>query len=101
MVAIATRLIRAPFVVLSLVAGTFMLFAYLSAITLGEWLEQFLLSVNLNRGQYWLPGFFGFVACVVLVIAGPAFVGFKVVGWPGIGLGPACAVYIISVLGRW
>ncbi len=95
------RVVRAPFVLISLLVGTILLFGFLSSISMGEWFELALRRLGHRGNPYWLSGALGVVAYLGLGLVLPAIGGNAVIGWPGMIVGPVVAVLIISRLGRW
>ena len=98
---ILLRIIRAPFVLVSLLVGTLLLFGFLSSISVGEWCEQLLKRLGYRGNPYWIPGLFGVGGFVCFGVLAPAIGGNALIGWPGIIAGPIIAVLIISRLDYW
>lgn len=70
-------------------------------VSVGSWCEDALRWLGYRARPRWLPAALGLMAYVGLGIAGPAYLGTVVLGWPGAVLGPAVALGAIAILGRW
>ncbi len=74
---------------------------FLAWVSVGDWCEDGLHWLGYQERPHWLPGVVGIAAYIGLGIAGPAYLGYYLIGWPGVFVGPLCALVIIAILGRW
>ncbi len=96
------RVLRLPvFIVFNLLVGGALAFFFLAWISVGDWCEYGLHWLGYRERPDWLPGVLGIAAYIGLGIAGPAYLGGYLIGWPGAILGPFCALLVIAILGRW
>jgi hypothetical protein len=95
------RVIRAPFFLLNLLVGAALVCFFLAWVSVGDWCQDALRRLGYREHPDWLPGALGVAAYVSLGIAGPAYLGYTLVGWPGVIAGPLLALAIIAILGRW
>ena len=96
------RVIRLPvFIVFNMLVGGALVFFFLAWVSVGDWCEDGLHWLGYRERPDWLPGVVGIAAYIGLGIAGPAYLGYYLIGWLGIILGLLCAQVMIAVLGRW
>ncbi|HEC23542.1 MAG TPA: hypothetical protein ENI95_11575 [Chloroflexi bacterium] len=76
-------------------------FFIVAIVSVGSWCEDALRWLGVRARPRWLPGVLGAVGYVSLGLAGPAYLGGRLMGWPGAILGPVLALGAIAVLGRW
>lgn len=95
------RVVRAPIFVFSLLVGTAMVSFFLAWVSVGDWCEDGLRWLGYRERPGWLPSLLGVAAYVALGIAGPAYLGYFLLGWPGAIVGPICALVMVAILGRW
>ncbi len=99
-VAIFLKILRAPITLASLVIGGVLMFLYLAAISVGGWYERLLQTLQLTF-PVWLPALLGIVTFTIIGLIIPAIGLFQLVGWPGVILGPAVSVLLVSRLDHW
>lgn len=96
------RVIRLPvFIVLNMLVGGALVFFFLAWVSVGDWCEDGLRWLGYKGRTDWLPGVLGIAVYVSLGIAGPACLGYSLIGWPGAIVGPLCMLVTIAILGRW
>ncbi|MBN1313050.1 MAG: hypothetical protein JXB30_16680 [Anaerolineae bacterium] len=98
---LVVRVIRAPFFVINFLVSAFLVAFFLAWVSVGDWCEVGLHWLGYQKHPYWLPGVVGFAAYFGLGVAGPAYLGCHLIGWPGVLAGPLCMLVLIAVLGRW
>ncbi len=97
----AVRILRAPFFLLSIALSMLVAFFFFAWVSVGSWCEDALRWLGYRARPRWLPAALGLMAYVGLGIAGPAYLGTLMLGWPGAVLGPVVALGAIAILGRW
>ncbi len=95
------RILRAPFFLISLGLSLLPVFFVFASVSVGAWCEDALRLLGYRSKYGWLPALLGFVGYTGLGVAGPAYLGNVLIGWPGAILGPLIALGVIAVLGRW
>ena len=95
------RIVRAPFFLLSVAMSMLPAFFIFAAVSVGAWCEDVLRWLGYRSRPAWLPGALGIVGYAGLGVAGPAYLGGALIGWPGAVLGPMLALALIAILGRW
>ena len=96
-----SRIVRAPFFVGSLAISMIMAFFIFATVSVGSWCEDALHLLGYKSRPRWLPAVLGVVGYTGLGIAGPAYLGDLLIGWPGAILGPLLVLGAIALLGRW
>ena len=94
------KLVRAPFMLISLIIGGVLMFLYLAAISVGGWYEKLLQTLHLTF-PVWLPPLLGILTFTIFGVIISAIGFYELMGWPGIILGPTVSVFIISRLDNW
>ena len=94
------RLMRAPIVFIGFVVGSYLTGVFLAFVSLGAWVEGALRWLGVKRlgGLSALAGVGGFL---VLGVVGPAWLGERLIGWPGLILGPLLILGLVALLDRW
>src|SRR5574341_2465141 len=86
-------------------AGLFVSFipiAFLFAsVTFGAWCEELLLRIGFTSRPGWLPPVVGVLGYAGFGVAGPAYLGGHLLGWPGAVAGPLIILGVVAVLGKW
>jgi hypothetical protein len=95
------RFIRAPVFFLGLLFSAIAAFVICAAVSVGSWCEDALRWLGYRSRPAWLPPVLGIIGYVGLGVAGPAYLGGSLIGWPGAVLGPLLMLGLIAVLGRW
>lgn len=95
------RILRAPFFLISIAFSTMLVFFFFAWVSVGSWCEDALRWLGYRARPRWLPAALGLMTYVGLGIAGPAYLGAVILGWPGAVLGPVVALGAITILGRW
>ena len=95
------QIVRAPFFLLMLGASFVPVFFIFASVSVGAWCEDALRWLGYRSKPGWLPAVLGMVGYAGLGVAGPAYAGNALLGWPGAVLGPLLALGIIAILGRW
>ncbi len=94
-------IIRAPFFLLGVLFGMIPTFFIFAMVSVGSWCEDALRWVGYRSRPAWLPAVLGAVVYAAFGLAGPAYLGQHLIGWPGAIVGPVLALGAIAVLGRW
>jgi hypothetical protein len=95
------RVIRSPLFVFNLLAGAGLVSFFLAWVSVGDWCEGGLRWLGYRGRPYWLPAVVGIVTYVGMGIVGPACLIRYFIGWPGLLLGPMCALVLIALADRW
>jgi hypothetical protein len=95
------RLARAPFFVAGLLFSLVPVFFFFAWVSVASWCEDGLRRVGYRGRPAWLPAVLGIVGYAGLGIAGPAYLGHALIGWPGAILGPLLVLCSVAILGRW
>jgi hypothetical protein len=95
------RILRLPFFLLSLILGLVGVLFFVAATSVGGWCEDALCWLGYRSRPAWLPIVLGASAYTVLGVAGPAYLGGQLIGWPGAILGPVLVLGAIAILGKW
>lgn len=95
------KLIKAPFFFFGLLLSFIPVLFIFAAVTIGSWCEDGLWRLGYRSKPAWLPGVLGILGYGGLGVAGPAYLGNSLIGWPGVILGPLAMLGVIAVLGKW
>lgn len=95
------RILRLPFFLLGLILGLVGVLFFVAATSVGGWCEDALRWLGYRSRPAWLPIALGASAYTVLGVAGPAYLGGQLIGWPGAILGPVLVLGAIAILGKW
>ncbi len=98
---ITARIVRAPVFLVGLLISAIPAFFICAVVSVGSWCEDGLRWIGYRSRPAWLPAALGIVGYVGLGVAGPAYLGGSLIGWPGAILGPLLMLGLIAVLGRW
>jgi hypothetical protein len=83
-------------VAFSLIAAALLL----ASVTLGTWCQSGLYALGYRDRPRWVPTVLGLLGLACLLI-GPAYLGLRLLGWPGALIGPPLALALIAWLGGW
>lgn len=95
------RIIAIPLFVLGLILSFIPFFFILASVSIGAWCEDVLRRVGYRARPSWLPMVLGIAGYAGLGVAGPAYAGRLLIGWPGMIIAPILILIAIAILGRW
>jgi hypothetical protein len=72
----------------------------MASVTLGAWCQDGLRALGYRDRPPWVPTVLGVLALICLLV-GPAYLGLRLIGWPGALIGPPLALALIAWLGNW
>ena len=98
---VLSRIIRAPFFMVSLLISLIMAFWFFATVSVGAWCEDALRWLGYKSRPLWLPGVLGVIGYTGLGIVGPAYLGGLLIGWPGAILSPLLVLAAIAWFGHW
>jgi hypothetical protein len=93
--------VRAPVFLIGLAGSMIFVFFIFAWVTVGAWCEDGLRALGCRRLPRWLPAALGLLGYATLGIAGPAWFGSWLIGWPGAVFAPLLVLSLIARLGRW
>lgn len=93
-------ILRAPIVWVGLVISLYLTGIFCATVSVGGWIEGLLRWLGLKRvGTVSAVG--GVLGFLVLGVAAPLWLGNRLIGWPGLILGPLLALALVAILDRW
>jgi hypothetical protein len=94
------RLLRAPVVWVGFVISLYVSGVFFAVVSVGAWAEDALRWLGVKRldGLSAAAGVGGFL---LLGVAGPAWLGNRLLGWPGLIVGPLLVMGLVALLDRW
>ncbi len=100
-VIVLARMLRAPIFVIGLLFSFIPVFFLFAVVSIGSWCEDLLRQLGYRSRPAWLPPVLGVLGYASFGLAGPAYLGERLLGWPGAVLGPVLMLGVIAVLGKW
>lgn len=94
------RLLRAPFVVVGFIISLYLSSLFFATVSIGGWVEDGLRWVGLERTGT-ASAIAGALGVLTLTLVGPAWLGNRLLGWPGLIIGPLLAMLLVALLDRW
>jgi len=94
------RLLRAPLVLVGFVFSLYAVGVVLAWVSVGSWIESALRKLGLKRTGG-LPAVGGTLGFTLLGVVGPAWLGHRLIGWPGLVIGPLLLLTLVALLDRW
>lgn len=95
------RIIAIPVFVVGLILSFIPFFFILASVSIGAWCEDILRRLGYRARPSWLPMALGIAGYAGLGVAGPAYAGRLLIGWPGAIIAPLLTLVAIAILGRW
>jgi hypothetical protein len=96
-----SHIVRLPFFLINLLLGLMGLLYFAASTSVGAWMEAILRLFGYRSRPNWLPAALGFAGYTLFGLAGPAYLGARLIGWPGAIAGPLLTLLLVAVAGGW
>jgi hypothetical protein len=93
-------LLRAPLVWIGFLLSLYLTGVFAAIVSLGAWVEDGLRWLGLKRVGT-VSAVTGVVGFLGLGVIGVAWLGNRLIGWPGLIVGPLLAMAFVGLLDRW
>lgn len=93
-------LLRAPIVWVGFVISLYVSGVLFAVVSVGAWAEEAFRWLRIRRLDG-LSGVAGVGGFLLLGVFGPAWLGDRLLGWPGLIAGPLLVMGLVALLDRW